>query len=87
MITYEDALERVLKPLLAVPVVSMSLTEALGCCLAEDVSALVDLPGFDTASMDGYAVRAGEVSRSGVVLPCRLEVAAGRVDDDVGLLV
>ena len=81
MITYEDALERVLKPLVAVPVVSMSLTEALGCCLAEDVSALVDLPGFDTASMDGYAVRAGEVSRSGVVLPCRLEVAAGRVAD------
>ena len=59
MITYEDALERVLKPLVAVPVVSISLIEALGCYLAEEVTALVDSPGFDTASIDGYAVRAG----------------------------
>ena len=66
MMTYEDALERVLKPLVAVPVVSMSLTDALGCCLAEEVTARVELPGFDTASMDGYAVRASEVPGGGV---------------------
>ena len=81
MITYEDALERILKPLMPVPAVSMSLTEALGCFLAEEVAARVDLPGFDTASMDGYAVRAAEVPGAGVCLPCGFEVAAGRVAD------
>ena len=81
MMTYEDALERVLKPLVAVPVVSMSLTDALGCCLAEEVTARVELPGFDTASMDGYAVRASEVPGGGVCLPCCFEVAAGCAAD------
>jgi molybdopterin molybdotransferase len=81
MITYEDALERVLKPLAPVSVVSMSLTEALGCFLADAVTARVDMPGFDTASMDGYAVRAEEVVEAGVCLPCGFEVAAGRVAD------
>lgn len=81
MITYEDALERVLKPLVTDPAVSMSLTDALGCCLAEDVSARVELPGFDTASMDGYAVRAAEVAEAGACLPCVFEVPAGRVAD------
>lgn len=81
MITYEEALERVLKPLVPVPGVSMSLTEALGRCLAEEVRARVELPGFDTASMDGYAVRAAEVVGAGVCLPCGFEVPAGRVAD------
>ena len=81
MITYEEALERVLNPLVAVPVVSMSLTDALGCYLAEEVTARVELPGFDTASMDGYAVRASEVPGGGVCLPCCFEVAAGCVSD------
>jgi molybdopterin molybdotransferase len=81
MITYEDALERVLKSLDPVPEVSMSLTDALGCCLAEEVRARVELPGFDTASMDGYAVRAAEVAKAGACLPCAFEVPAGGVAD------
>jgi len=59
----------------------MSLTDALGGCLAEEVRARVELPGFDTASMDGYAVRAAEVAEAGVCLPCAFEVPAGRVAD------
>lgn len=43
----------------ALPMHSVGLREALGCVLAAEVSALVDLPGFDTAAMDGFAV-AGE---------------------------
>ena len=81
MITYEEALEEVLKALVPVPEVSMSLTDARGCCLAEEVRARVELPGFDTASMDGYAVRAAEVAKAGVCLPCVFEVPAGGVAD------
>ena len=34
------------------------LAEALGRVLAEDVVSPVDIPGFDRATKDGYAVRA-----------------------------
>lgn len=36
--------------------VSVRLEAALGCALANPISALTDLPAFDTAAMDGYAV-------------------------------
>ena len=36
--------------------VTVRLEAALGCALADPVSALTDLPAFDTAAMDGYAV-------------------------------
>ncbi len=37
---------------------SVTLAEALGRVLAEDVRAEVDVPGFDRSNMDGFAVRA-----------------------------
>jgi molybdenum cofactor synthesis domain-containing protein len=62
------------------------LAECLGLVLAEDVSSLVDLPGFDNSAMDGYAVRAVDVAAanpavagSAVRLPVVAEVAAGGV--------
>jgi molybdenum cofactor synthesis domain-containing protein len=62
------------------------LAECLGLVLADDVSSLVDLPGFDNSAMDGYAVRAVDVSAadravpgSAVHLPVVAEVAAGGV--------
>ena len=36
------------------------LAAALGRVLAEDVTAPVDVPGFDRSNMDGYAVRAAD---------------------------
>ena len=36
--------------------VAVRLEAALGCALANPISALTDLPPFDTAAMDGYAV-------------------------------
>ncbi|MFE6210009.1 molybdopterin molybdenumtransferase MoeA, partial [Streptomyces sp. NPDC057889] len=38
------------------PVVTRSLAEALGHALAEPLTALTDLPPFDTSAMDGWAV-------------------------------
>ena len=42
----------------------MALGEALGRVLAEDVVAEVDVPGFDRASVDGFAVRAADTAGS-----------------------
>ncbi len=54
---------------------------ALGLVLAQDVTAVVDLPGFDNSAMDGYAVRAAELAGATrehpVVLPVTGDIAAG----------
>jgi molybdenum cofactor synthesis domain-containing protein len=56
----------------------VSLQEALGRVLAEDIIADTDLPPFDRSQMDGYAIRAEDVH----TVPARLRIvgesAAGR---------
>jgi molybdopterin molybdotransferase len=74
-ISASEALENILSnfsPLEPVPVPFM---EALGLVLAEDVYSDIDIPPFDNSSMDGYAVRAGDVERAGSDAPAKLRVA------------
>jgi molybdopterin molybdotransferase len=54
------------------------LATALGRALAEDLVAESDVPGFDAARMDGYALRATDAPRAGARLPVAFEVYAGR---------
>ncbi len=54
------------------------LEGALGRALAEDLSATRDVPAFDAATMDGYALRAADAPRAGARLPIAFEVYAGR---------
>lgn len=66
------------------PPVPVSLSEADGMVLAEDVVASLPLPVFDNSAMDGYAVRAADVAAARPDTPVRLPVAedipAGRTD-------
>lgn len=41
---------------------TLGLAEAAGRVLAEDVTAAVDVPAHDNAAVDGYALRAGDLS-------------------------
>ena len=50
------------------------LGEASGRVLAERVDADLDVPGFDRASVDGYAVRAADTTGAGEADPVTLEV-------------
>jgi molybdenum cofactor synthesis domain-containing protein len=52
----------------------VELWEARGCPVAADVVAPVDLPGFASSAMDGFAVRASDVAASTGDLPTVLEV-------------
>jgi len=52
------------------------LLESLGRVLAQDVFAQDDLPPFDNSAMDGYAVRAEDVSGAGRETPIVLNVVA-----------
>ena len=66
------------------PVVTAPLAEAAGRPLGADVVAPLPLPGFDNSAMDGYAVRAEDVSRASaedpVLLPVAEDIPAGRTD-------
>jgi molybdopterin molybdotransferase len=63
------------------PPTELGITEAEGCVLAEDITALSALPPFDNSAMDGYAVHAEDVAKASadtpVTLPVTGEVAAG----------
>jgi molybdopterin molybdotransferase len=67
------------------PAVAVSLGEAQGLALAEDVVARMSLPVFDNSAMDGYAVRAEDTSaatpENPVLLPVAEDIPAGRTDE------
>lgn len=83
MRTVEEHLAAVLAAVRPTEVLSLPVTAALGLVTAQDVSARVDLPGFDNSAMDGYAVRAADVAGASAGEPIQLaivaEVAAGAV--------
>lgn len=64
--------------------VTVTLPEAQGLVLADDVVAQLALPVFDNSAMDGYAVRAEDVADATpdnpVVLPVAEDIPAGRTD-------
>jgi molybdopterin molybdotransferase len=53
----------------------ISLYEAFGRVLAEDVLAAEDVPGFDRSTVDGYAVRAQDTFGASESLPAFLDIA------------
>ena len=63
----------------------VDLRDARGRVLAERVDAAIDVPGFDRAAMDGYAVQASDTVGAGEVDPAVLDragtVHAGKKPD------
>lgn len=79
MITVARALGIILEQVHPLGVERVALDEALARILAEDVRADIDLPPFDRARMDGYALRSEDASTVPVTLRLIGEVAAGAV--------
>jgi len=71
--TLSALMQRALSPS---SVESIPLGEALGRILAEPVLAPMDVPGFDNAQMDGFAVRTEEIA-PGQAMPVSQRIAAG----------
>ena len=78
MISVEEALTRLLAPLQALPPEQISIADAIGRVLAEDLAARRTQPPFSVSAMDGYAVRAADVADVPIRLKVIGEVAAGR---------
>jgi molybdopterin molybdotransferase len=77
VISVEEALARLVEPLTALPPEQISLVDGLGRVLAEDVAARRTQPPFAVSAMDGYAVRAEDVTHIPVELRIVAEVPAG----------
>jgi molybdopterin molybdotransferase len=77
MITVDQALSIVLQRIEALGLETVPLERALGRVLRESIYADMDLPPFDRARMDGYAVRSSDVATVPVTLRLIGEIAAG----------
>ncbi len=60
MLHIEDALEIILNRIVMLPEEEVDLADALGRALRRDAFSDLDLPPFDRARMDGYALRAAD---------------------------
>jgi molybdopterin molybdotransferase len=82
MLTVEEAQEAILSSLGPLESETLPLLEAGGRALAEEVVSASALPPFDNSAMDGYAVRAEDVSEAkpgpGVVLRVIGDIPAGQ---------
>ncbi len=81
MISFEEALKLILTNAYTLPAVCIPFEDSLGRALAQPVTARCDMPLFDQSAVDGYAVRASEVTTASRETPVSLrltgEVAAG----------
>jgi putative molybdopterin biosynthesis protein len=74
ILTREEALARFEAALFprAVPSEPRQLSDALGCALAADVVAPIDVPPFDRSNVDGFAVRSADLASAGEATPVRV---------------
>jgi molybdopterin molybdotransferase len=61
---------------------SVAVADAAGRTIAEGVAATRDVPGFDRAAMDGYALRAADTHGASERSPVRLDLAGGAAGQD-----
>jgi molybdopterin molybdotransferase len=81
MLRVEDAQALVMAEVVAGDVESVALEDALARVLREDVVARHDLPAADNSAMDGYAVRAEDITNVPVTLNVTGDIAAGHPTD------
>lgn len=80
MLTFAQALEQLLAAAQPVEEIRhVPLTAAVGRVLAQTLYSSVSVPPLDNSAMDGYAVRAADVTKVGISLPISQRIPAGTV--------
>ena len=74
LLSVDEAREKVLSQIQPLAPLQLPLTEAYGCVAAQDVVAERDLPEFASSAMDGFAVRASDVSGATPTSPVELKI-------------
>ncbi|MCX7520852.1 molybdopterin molybdotransferase MoeA [Microbacterium sp. STN6] len=75
-VSVEQHLARILAEVQPLSPVDVELSSALDRILVDDVTARVDVPGFDNSAMDGFAVHAADVAAASADSPVALTVVA-----------
>jgi len=79
MIQYEEALKDILKNASLLPAEKVTVEDSIGRILKEDIYSMLEMPPFDKAAMDGYAVYAQDVKNAPVNLKCIGLIQAGGI--------
>ena len=83
MISVDEALATILSHVQPLEPELVSILDALGRVLSDEIVSDIDIPTFDNSAMDGYAVRSADVAQATPESPVRLavvgSVAAGYV--------
>ena len=89
LMTVEEARELVLAHARRLPAEEVPLLDALGRVLASDALSDIDVAPFDNSAMDGFAVRATDLTGASADTPIALDVIAhiGAGDDVAGIVV
>ncbi len=82
MLTVEEAQVRVMAEIEAGEAESVSLSDAHGRVLREDLAASADAPAADNSAMDGYAVRADDLAQVPAMLDVIGDIPAGHPSQD-----
>lgn len=77
VVDHRARVRAMLEPLLRRQPETVSLTDALGRGLAEDVQAPLSLPPFANSQMDGFAVRSADLADGGAELEVAAPIPAG----------
>jgi molybdopterin molybdotransferase len=74
LIPVEEARARILDDIQPLAPLELPLTDAYGCVAAADIVADLDLPEFPSSAMDGFAVRAADLTGASPARPGTLRV-------------
>ncbi len=76
ILSREEALERFEAAVFpkAIPGEPRPLSDALGCTLAQDIVAPIDVPPFDRSNVDGFAVRSADLAQASEAKPVRVKL-------------
>ncbi|HRN53807.1 MAG TPA: molybdopterin molybdotransferase MoeA [Gemmatimonadaceae bacterium] len=74
MLSVSDAAARIVAAVAPLPAEAVTLADALGCVLAEDVVSPITLPRWDNSAMDGYAVHGADIAGASESEPRTLPV-------------
>lgn len=74
MVTVDEALDKILSHIYPLGFEKVSILDALGRVIAEDIHTHRNIPPLDNSAMDGYAVRFEDIQKASPEHPIRLEV-------------
>lgn len=77
MISYEQAIECILKNTRVLADQQALLTDSLGRILKEDIIANIEMPPFNKSAMDGYALKSADIKKIPAKLRCIGLIQAG----------